>query len=149
MLPSRRWALAVAAVPLRERGLSCDELPRDGVACRHSLAAAHSIRSRSDALDFLDHGHTADAYDLGRLAYAAAASVAPGFLDEDTAWAALLRIARLARPMYRSWRDFGEAYALGLHQISDGRASCADTVQALLDDPASPWSTLPWELDLG
>ncbi|HEY5936000.1 MAG TPA: DUF1266 domain-containing protein, partial [Kofleriaceae bacterium] len=138
----RRWALAFAAIPLGPLA----DLPADAGECRRRLAAAHSIDSAAEVLEYFRAKREGDAYEIARLIAVAAWSVAPGFIDATTAWHVIWAAASLATRTYGSWREYGETYAMIFSQITDGRAVADDEVARLLGDPASPWVQLPWDL---
>lgn len=138
----RRWALAFALLELGP----LEDLPADATACRHRLAAAHSIDSTAGVLDYFRAERAGDAYEIARLVAVAAWSVAPGFIDATTAWHVIWAAASLGKRTYGSWRELGETYAMIFVQITDNRASVDGEVTRLLADPASPWVELPWDL---
>jgi len=138
----------VAAVPFREAKLRQGVLPHDRKVRSHVISSSDSSPFRQRLLELEQHPHRIDAYELGQLIFTMACSAGAGSVPKDEAWDLILAAARLARRTYDSWRQLGDAYAYGLDGVSDGRATCTATVEALLADPHGPWRTLAWDLQL-
>jgi hypothetical protein len=92
------------------------------------------------------------AFECARTAFLVRCVSALGWVPEPKAWLVLFLNAQRAQHSFRSWEDFGQAYARARHawlQASDrdGPASLRATaeVQSHLRDPASNWTTLPWD----
>ncbi len=79
-------------------------------------------------------------------AYAAA------YVAEHEASAALLAAANLARATYDSWAAYGRAFVYGTWfwagHVDANVVAMEKKVAELLADVASPWCTLPWDVDL-
>ena len=70
-------------------------------------------------------------------------------LSESEAWTYLLTIALKAQESFESWRDFGDRYRRGRIRWSNATHDRFDDILAfLVDDPRSPWQSLPWRLRL-
>ena len=76
-----------------------------------------------------------------------------GYLSENEAWDLIMPKAKLLQETFDSWKDLGENYLIGREfwSLERTRASGWYFQQAfkkLLEDPQSPWNTIPWDLDL-
>ena len=76
-----------------------------------------------------------------------------GYLSEQEAWALIMPKARLLQQTFDSWWDLGENYLIGREFWSFERTEAsgelfARAFERLLKDEASPWNTIPWDLDL-
>ncbi len=90
------------------------------------------------------------AWDAGRLVTIAGWGYIAQLLSEDEAWSYILPMAQAVQRSYASWDELGKHYLLGFEFWSgawDGKVARAQL--AMFDNPASPWRTLPWGLDLG
>ena len=54
----------------------------------------------------------------------------------------------MARSQFTSWRDWAHGIGVGFEQQTEGRGNCWDEIEREFANPESPWSTLPWDLDL-
>jgi hypothetical protein len=76
-----------------------------------------------------------------------------GYLTEPEAWDTLMPAARRLRGAFTSWRELGENYLIGRQfwdpeqHVLNGK-TYRRTLDRLLTDPESPWTRIPWELDL-
>ncbi|MNT93461.1 hypothetical protein D3C72_2349420 [compost metagenome] len=72
---------------------------------------------------------------LTRLAYVA------GFLNDNEAWAEILKLAPLSVDRFASWLEFSQSFLIGQtfwsgQEIPEVKAAC----ERLLGNPASPWN---------
>jgi len=89
------------------------------------------------------------AWDLARAAMTARHAYLAECLSESEAWTYLLTIALKAQEAFESWRDFGDRYRRGRIRWSNATLDRFDGILAfLVDDPRSPWQSLPWRLRL-
>ncbi len=89
------------------------------------------------------------AWDLARAAMTARHACVAECLSESEAWGYLLTIALKAQESFESWRDFGDRYRRGRIRWSNATHDRFDGILAfLVDDPRSPWQSLPWRLRL-
>lgn len=92
------------------------------------------------------------AWDTARAAYYAGLAYRAGYLAEHEAWAFLVRAAELARAAYGSWAEYGRAFVYGrwfwAGHFNADMVTAEKAIADLVSDPSSPWSTLPWDLDL-
>ena len=89
------------------------------------------------------------AWDLARAAMTARHACLAGCLSDSEAWSYLLTIAVKAQENFESWRDFGDRYRRGRIRWSNATHDRFDEILAfLVDDPRSPWQSLPWRLRL-
>jgi hypothetical protein len=89
------------------------------------------------------------AWDLARAAMTARHAFLAECLSESEAWSYLLTIALKAQESFESWRDFGDRYRRGRIRVSNATYDRFDGILAfLVDDPRSPWQSLPWRLRL-
>ena len=89
------------------------------------------------------------AWDLARAAMTARHAYSAECLGESEAWTYLLTIAVKAQENFESWRDFGDRYRRGRVRWSNALHDRFDDILAfLLDDPRSPWRSLPWRMRL-
>jgi DNA-directed RNA polymerase subunit RPC12/RpoP len=103
-----------------------------------------------------DHGahilhHGLLAWDLGRLVAVAGWAAWAGYVEEIEAWKTIMLSAKRVQETYDSWASFGQAYEIGRLFWSGGKPhdGTAQALRWLLQDPSSPWVTLPWTTDLG
>jgi Protein of unknown function (DUF1266) len=145
---ARRWALALAAMSVRLGPADLAGTHRK--QHRDRLRSSKSIKSREELLEYIARyeGYGPEAEWLEHVIAAAARGLCAGLLDEEAGWEIIMRAAWKAKGHYRSWREWGEAIAVGFEQTTDGRASCWGEVRAMLDDPNSPWNTIDWDVDL-
>jgi Protein of unknown function (DUF1266) len=89
------------------------------------------------------------AWDMVRLITIAGWGYLTRMISEDEAWSYVLPAAQAIQRTYTSWEELGKHHLLGREFWAgawEGRfARCC---LALFDDPASPWRTLPWAMDL-
>lgn len=76
-----------------------------------------------------------------------------GYLSENEAWRLIMPKARLLQDIFDSWKDLGENYLIGREFWSMERTKASgwyfhESYKKLLENPDSPWNTIPWELDL-
>jgi len=76
-----------------------------------------------------------------------------GYLREKEAWSLIMPKARLLQETFDSWRDLGENYLIGREfwSLATTKASgwfYYEAFKRLVDEPDSPWNTIPWKLDL-
>ena len=136
MTDRQRWALAVGAL------WATPEVVR--------IPGTNDDRDRKTLLLKIGNDiKTAQAYYLARAVVLAAGAAHSGLVTVDEAWHVILFAAGVAQRRYRSWRELGLAYEDELDGISDGRAYAKGKTDRALADPAHPWCTLPWDLDLG
>jgi len=89
------------------------------------------------------------AWDLARAAMTARHAYSAECLSESEAWSYLLTIAVKAQENFESWRDFGDRYRRGRIRWSNALHDRFDDILAfLVDDPRSPWRSLPWRMRL-
>ena len=85
------------------------------------------------------------AWDLARAAMTARHAFLAECLSESEAWGYLLTIAVKAQESFESWPDFGDRYRRGRIRWSNALHDRFDDILAfLVDDPRSPWRSLPW-----
>jgi DNA-directed RNA polymerase subunit RPC12/RpoP len=147
---ARRWATAVAAMEFRSRDLA--ECVLGGGTSRENAIRClelKAITTPEDARRRLEEwfGFPGPCELAEIIAYAGMAAVA-NLLDEAAAWHFVMRAARQTQGAFRSWRDFGDAYADEFLQITDGRGRCDREIREILAAANSPWSQ-PWDVDLG
>jgi hypothetical protein len=89
------------------------------------------------------------AWDLARAAMTARHACLAECVSESEAWAYLLTIAVRAQEAFESWRDFGDRYRRGRIRWSNAAHDEFESILAfLVEDPRSPWQSLPWRLRL-
>lgn len=76
-----------------------------------------------------------------------------GYLSKKEAWNRIMPKARLLQETFDSWRDLGENYLIGREfwSLATTKASgwfYYEAFKRLLDEPDSPWNTIPWDMDL-
>jgi predicted RNA-binding Zn-ribbon protein involved in translation (DUF1610 family) len=91
------------------------------------------------------------AWDTTRVAAVVGWSAWAGYIGELQAWEILLTAAARVQKTYDSWESYGRGYELGRLFWSEGKEHppTARALEKLQTDPASPWRTLPFTLDLG
>jgi len=90
------------------------------------------------------------AWDLARLVAVAGWGYVADYISEEEAWSFIGPAAATLQRSYQSWEDLGQAYVKGAYTWDAAAgADCANRCQALLQDPASPWRTVPWGTELG
>lgn len=93
-----------------------------------------------------------EAFDMVRLSFVARAAFTAGYLDERTAWEAVLEAARRLQAGYTSWTEMSESYLLGRRFWAGGdpgQQKIFDrAAQWLATSPESPWQRLPWTMSL-
>lgn len=93
------------------------------------------------------------AWDYARYINVCRWGVAAGYISEEEALPRVMRAARILQQTFTSWNDFGENYLVGREFWSlsqtriDGQQMRA-VYEKLLNDPASPWRRIPWNLSL-
>ncbi len=93
------------------------------------------------------------AWDLGREITIIRQGYSAGYVTEKEAWALILPVARKLQATFDSWADLGENYLIGRDFWSEERAKGEGKqfeylYKNLLNDPASPWKTIPWDTKL-
>ena len=76
-----------------------------------------------------------------------------GYLSENEAWRLIVPKARILQQTFDSWKDLGENYLIGREFWSLARTKASgwfyyQAFKNLLENPDSPWNTIPWNLDL-
>jgi hypothetical protein len=76
-----------------------------------------------------------------------------GYLNETETWNLIMPKAHLLQATFDSWRDLGENYIIGREFWSFERTEASgeffhEAYEKLMNDQASPWNTIPWDLDL-
>ena len=92
-------------------------------------------------------------WDYGRYINLCRWGVTAGYLSEDEAWQHAMYAASVLQQTFGSWREFGENYLVGrefwsLRQTTIDGNAMKGVYQRLLNDPASPWNRIPWNLPL-
>lgn len=94
------------------------------------------------------------AWDLVRAIHVAAWSWMAGYLSEEEAWALMMPVARELQKNFKSWDDLTRNYMIGREYWSysatkETGQKFRNAHKMLMDDPKSPYHTVPWDLDLG
>ncbi|MNL17682.1 hypothetical protein D3C87_1387870 [compost metagenome] len=81
------------------------------------------------------------AWDLARSVHLARLSYVAGYLDDNEAWAEILKLAPLSVDKFGNWLEFSQSFLIGLtfwagQEIPEVKSSC----ERLLGNPASPWN---------
>lgn len=90
------------------------------------------------------------AWDQSRCINVAGWGFLAGYITEEEAWDHIIPAAQKIQKAYGSWAEYGRGYMVGTAFWSapaaekNGQAS-----DALLADPNSPWSRIPWNTPLG
>jgi hypothetical protein len=76
-----------------------------------------------------------------------------GYLSENEAWRMIMPKARVLQETFDSWKDLGENYLVGrefwsLERTKESGRYFHQAFKKLLEDPDSPWNTIPWDLNL-
>jgi hypothetical protein len=76
-----------------------------------------------------------------------------GYLSEREAWGLILPKARFLQAAFDAWADLGENYLVGRQFWSLERTEASgeffrQAYERLVNDPGSPWNTIPWNLSL-
>lgn len=124
----------------------------------HDLARLDGPLFASDArLDVIEERrgeferHGLLAWDLCRLMQVARTAFGAQYISEDEAWWWMFEAARLLRVEFASWDDVADDYLLGTRHNSKRGAEDpyhAGAITWMRTSTESPWSTLPWEIDL-
>ncbi|MGQ4513845.1 DUF1266 domain-containing protein [Streptomyces sp. DW26H14] len=91
------------------------------------------------------------AYDYGRAVNFARWGLSARLCDGQEARDAILRAGALAGARHTSWADFSAGYALGrvlrfgTEEFGEWYEQALEPHRLLMDDPESPWRTLPWD----
>jgi len=77
-----------------------------------------------------------------------------GYFTEEEAWDKIMPVARMLQKRFKSWDELGKNYLIGREFWSykytkEGGQRYLKIYQKLLDNPESPWNTLPWNMNLG
>jgi hypothetical protein len=144
---ARRWALALIVLHVRldEDDLAGGRPERHQAALQNrGLASAEDVVRRIAVLE----GYRPEPDYLEERLILAFHGLCAGYLDEATAWPAVLRAAFQVRAHYDSWRGWAEALGEAFLQMTDFRGTIWPQLQAELANPVSPWNTLPWDVEL-
>ncbi|MEQ8174636.1 MAG: DUF1266 domain-containing protein [Syntrophomonadaceae bacterium] len=88
-------------------------------------------------------------WDYSRLVCLTEWSYTAGYLSQQEAWNEIMSAAKLLQSTFTSWQDLADNYLLGRKFWSGAdNPDLKTVVKKLLDDPKSPWVTLPWNLSL-
>ncbi|MCK9555757.1 DUF1266 domain-containing protein [bacterium] len=76
-----------------------------------------------------------------------------GLLSEEETWQLIMPVVRMLQKRFDSWKDLGENYLIGRQywsysQTQKNGDEYEEAYQKLLNDPRSPWNTLPWDMNL-
>ncbi|UCF71189.1 MAG: DUF1266 domain-containing protein [candidate division WOR-3 bacterium] len=76
-----------------------------------------------------------------------------GYVSKNEAWSLIMPKARLLQATFDSWKDLGENYLIGREFWSFERTEASgeffhQAYEKMINDPASPWNTIPWGLNL-
>ncbi len=76
-----------------------------------------------------------------------------GYLSEDEAWQAIMHAAQVLQQNFGSWQELGQNYLIGrefwsLAQTRKDGAQMRAAYTRLLNNPASPWHRVQWNLAL-
>lgn len=89
------------------------------------------------------------AWDYGRYVSLCGWGYIVGFLTEDEAWRKIMPVAGFLQDTFDSWDDLGRSYVIGREFWSFEKSNEArKAYKRLLTLPGSPWTRLPWTLDL-
>lgn len=85
------------------------------------------------------------AWDSARYIHLIRLSFIAGYLNDDEAWAEILKLAPLVEGRFESWMEFSQSFLIGRTFWSGAddpqiKAVC----ERLLGHPASPWQFFPW-----
>jgi len=91
---------------------------------------------------------------VSRYIWVCRSGYAAGYLTEADAWARIIPAARIIRHTFASWRELGENYLIGRQFWSPEQHArnghlFQQAMDRLLTNPSSPWTRLPWDVDLG
>lgn len=92
-------------------------------------------------------------WDFVRFLYLCRSGVDAGWISEEEAWGLMAPVARELQSTCSSWREMSENYEIGrafwsLAQTQKSGHIFREIHSRLLKDPSSPWSVIPWDLDL-
>lgn len=155
-LDATDWVAAIRATGKREKWPT----QRIRMVAEAAIRATHVERRLHDA-DFLTTGErvwTLVAEDLSRAVYLVHAGTRLGYATPDTAADALDAARENAAGVFTSWREYAASWLsaqLAMYGESIGRdysdeqaeqiwQVAATVARTLLDDPLSPWATLPF-----
>lgn len=90
------------------------------------------------------------AWDYGRYVSLCGWGYVVGFLTEEEAWRRIMPVASFLQDTFESWDDLGRSYVIGREFWSPATGEEARNAyeRLLVNNPASPWTRLPWDLDL-
>ncbi|UCG30981.1 MAG: DUF1266 domain-containing protein [candidate division WOR-3 bacterium] len=76
-----------------------------------------------------------------------------GYLSESESWKLIMPKARFLQVSFDSWADLGDNYLVGREFWSLERTEASgeffcQAYRRLIENPESPWNTIPWELAL-
>jgi hypothetical protein len=171
----QRWLISVGAPLNKRNGRRLDRLGGDGRPTISWEASAvlrngWQVRTSEDVVRtvswLLGGGHRAEyeqaglgtarefaGWDAQRVANVAGWAYAAYLVDLESAWAWHRQAGALVRESFTSWADYGASYLAGLASWCEGEREVLDPSEQamawLLNDPSSPWLTLPFDLDLG
>ncbi len=88
------------------------------------------------------------AWDMARGVHLARLAFVAGYLDDNEAWAEILKWAPFTEGHFSSWTEFSQSFLIGRtfwSGVDDPQIK--ETCQHLLGHPASPWNFLHWSND--
>jgi Protein of unknown function (DUF1266) len=89
------------------------------------------------------------AWDYVRLIAVAGWGFAADYVPEAEAWSFIWPAAVHLKQAYASWDELGQAYVKGVFAWDQGAGADAEQrFQRLIQEPDSPWRTVPWNVDL-
>ncbi len=116
------------------------------------LFEIHFYEKYKDAL--MDKGLIA--WDYARIVQISGWAYVAGYVSLEEAYDISMEASKVLQKAYSSWEEFAEHYMIGYEFWSGTFREDNTTLaykrhvlnQELLNDPDSPWSKLPWDLDL-
>ncbi len=85
------------------------------------------------------------AWDMARYVHLVRLSFIVGYLDDNEAWAEILKIAPMIEGSFLSWMDFSQSFLIGRTFWSGtDDPEVKNICQKLLGHPASPWQFISW-----
>ncbi|MFV2172115.1 DUF1266 domain-containing protein [Actinomadura sp. LOL_016] len=120
-----------------DRGHAAEELHR------LKTLADPALRANTGRFLIWDYGRALMLYRWGHMV---------GWLTEEYCWERMLPLALDIQRRYTSWRDMATCYLQGRLLWSGGGGQAQDEYDRLIDtlatDPRSPWTVVPWDLEL-
>ncbi|WP_413558691.1 DUF1266 domain-containing protein [Bdellovibrio sp. HCB209] len=84
------------------------------------------------------------AWDAARFVHLARLGFVAGYIDDNEAWAEILKMAPIADGKFDSWMDFAQSFLIGRTFWSGSEDPQMKTIcERLLGHPASPWNFYP------